>query len=142
MLDHMDLAVERHLVDRVGVAQELGLKVLDIIEQRLVGTNRMRAGVTLEQDVGQLVVGDQLRDLGTGLVGIGAEVFEGLHGANSTTKQNRSQTTFALQPGSDHFFPLLSLLWNQGQTTPFRQLHSTSLDVVNSERQKWSGKVV
>jgi hypothetical protein len=79
MLDHLDFAVEGDLADRLGVAQELGLELLDVVVQRLVGADAVRGRVALAQHGGELVLLDQLRHLGTGLVGIGAEIFQGNH---------------------------------------------------------------
>jgi hypothetical protein len=72
----MELAVEGHLGQRLGTAQEIVLEIHHVVVQRLVGPHAVALGVLGEQHFAQPALIQQLLNLGLQVFRIAGEVFQ------------------------------------------------------------------
>ena len=80
VLDHVDLAVEGHLVDLVAVAHVRVFQIRHVLVERLVGAHAVRAArIPGQQGGAQLVLVKQLARLRQQGLGIAGKEFQGLH---------------------------------------------------------------
>lgn len=64
VVDHVDLAVERHFVNRGRIAQEFVAQILDVVVQRTVIADIMGFRITLQQYFAKAALVHYLADLG------------------------------------------------------------------------------